>query len=64
MIVQKLAIKGAWEADWRREQKKPNSAGLGTESRKQELWSEARVPAGRACSLPPWRPEATAIIVL
>lgn len=62
MIVQKVAIKGAWEAGWRREQEKPNSADLGAErATGRSCGQRLRVPDSGACSAPAWRPEATAI---
>lgn len=45
MIVQKEAIKGAWEAGWRREQKKPNSADLALTARQPQTWSETLCPS-------------------
>lgn len=57
MIVQKVAIKGAWEAGWRREQKKPTSADLGTET-------AASRSCGQGLCVPPWQPKATAITAL
>lgn len=65
MIVQKVAIKGAWEAGWRREQQKPNSADLGTErATGRSCGQRLRVLASGACSRPPWRPKAMAITAL
>lgn len=65
MIVQKVAIKGAWEAGWRREQQKPNSADPGTErATGRSCGQRLRVLATGACSRPPWRPKATAITAL
>lgn len=65
MIVQEVAIKGAWEAGWRREQKKSNSADLGTvRVASRSCGQRLCVLAGRACSFLPWQPRAMAIIAL
>lgn len=45
MIVQKEAIKGAGEAGWRREQKKPNSADPALRARQPQPWSETLCPS-------------------
>ena len=65
MIVQKVAIKGAWESGWRREQKKPTSADLHIErAAGRSCGQRLGVLASRACWLPPWRPKAMVIIAL
>lgn len=62
MIVQKVPIKGGWVEEGAEKAQLSRSENLGDSirSRGQRLC----VPASRACSFPPWRPEATAITAL